>query len=291
MIELTVALPMFRNKTIAHVALESLCRQKDIDFDWELLIMEEEQDCVGEEELKKYVPRLEAIRCKRIKYWNIKDWIPLSEKWRKLGLASSPTSESFLIQAGDCYSQPYRLKETYDLYASDPNIDWVQAPTGYFYDVSSETVALFSKDFYKDIKWSKSARNHPCALNMSMRRKYASQLAEANVKSSVDMWLFNQCKEMKGEALVVGSIESDNWKLGVDVHGLNKISVKRGSRILGSVPPFRQSDANIDDIVPEDIAEFLRDIKQHVKRNQTIFNVPGNEPARGKKKKSRKRRR
>ena len=276
MIELTVGLPMFRNRTIAHVALESLCRQKDIDFDWELLIMEEQQDCVGEEELKKYFPRLEAIRCKRIKYWNIKDWIPLSEKWRKLGLASSPTSESFLIQAGDCYSQPYRLKETYDLYASDPNIDWVQAPTGYFYDVPSETVALFSKDFYKDIKWSKSARNHPCALNMSMRRKYASQLAEANVKSSVDMWLFNQCKEIKGGDLVVGSIKSDNWKLGVDVHGLNKISVKRGSRIRKSVAPFSRSDAKIDDIVPEDIAEFLREIKQYVEGNQTIFNIPGN---------------
>jgi len=50
MIELTVGIPMFRSRHIGWLALESLCRQKDIDFKWELLIMEEEES-LGEEKV------------------------------------------------------------------------------------------------------------------------------------------------------------------------------------------------------------------------------------------------
>lgn len=272
MIELTVALPMFRNKSIGHLALESLVRQKNINFEWELLIMEEAQDCVGEEKIREYVPALEKIGCKRIKYWQIPTWIPLSQKWQKLATAASDTSQSFLIQAADCFSQPYRLRETYDLYAADANIDWVQSPQGYFYDINSEAVALFSKAFFKKIKWSKSAQNHPCALNMSMRTKYARQLPEAQVKSSVDSWLFKSCTTIKGSPLNVGSIDSENWKLGVDVHGVNKISIHRGSRIAKSTPPFqRDEDVKLDDLVPEEIALMIRGLKSEISNNKTIY--------------------
>ena len=41
MYAMTVALPMYRCRSIGWLALESLCNQVDIDFEWELIIMEE----------------------------------------------------------------------------------------------------------------------------------------------------------------------------------------------------------------------------------------------------------
>jgi len=39
MIELSVGLPFFRSKYIGWAALESLCLQENINFEWELIIM------------------------------------------------------------------------------------------------------------------------------------------------------------------------------------------------------------------------------------------------------------
>ena len=44
MIEASVTLPLFRSQYIAWLQLESLCRQQDVDFEWELLIAEEQGD-------------------------------------------------------------------------------------------------------------------------------------------------------------------------------------------------------------------------------------------------------
>ena len=53
MIELTVGLPMFRSEKIAHLAFESLCNQKNIDFEWELLIMEESEERFGPDRVRE----------------------------------------------------------------------------------------------------------------------------------------------------------------------------------------------------------------------------------------------
>lgn len=50
MIELTVAMPLYNSKYIAWLAMESLCRQKNVTFDWELIVSEEQNDeMYGEE--------------------------------------------------------------------------------------------------------------------------------------------------------------------------------------------------------------------------------------------------
>lgn len=53
-VALTCALPMYRAKDIGWLGLESLCRQEDIDFAWELIIMEEEQECFGKANVLAY---------------------------------------------------------------------------------------------------------------------------------------------------------------------------------------------------------------------------------------------
>ena len=40
-IKFTVALPVYNSKKIAWISLESLIRQENIDFDWELIVYEE----------------------------------------------------------------------------------------------------------------------------------------------------------------------------------------------------------------------------------------------------------
>jgi hypothetical protein len=275
MIELSVGLPMFRSESIGHLALESLARQKDVDFGWELLIMEEADGCFGEQKLKEYAERLREAGCKRLEYWQIESWIPLAFKWKYLGSNCSPTSESFLLQAADCYSQPYRLRETYDLFKEDPEVDWVQSPLGYFYDIASETVALFDQDSYEKITWDGSASKHPCALNMAMRARYARGLPAEPVKSSVDSWLYNICTSLKGSPLIVNSNNSDNYSRGVDVHGMNKISIHRGNRIAEFTPPFEKTEMALDDLVPEDIADFIRQHKDKVASNITIYHELG----------------
>jgi len=44
MIEMSVVMPLYRAKFIGWLAFESLIRQKGIDFEWELIIMQEKND-------------------------------------------------------------------------------------------------------------------------------------------------------------------------------------------------------------------------------------------------------
>lgn len=265
MIELSVGLPMFRSKDIAFVAFESLCNQKGIDFGWELLIMEESgEDCFGQSEVQKYAKRLGDVGCKRIAYKELDDWVPLSFKWKFLGQQSSET-RCFLLQAADCYSQPYRLKETHDLFKSSPETDWVQSPLGYFYHVVPDKMVLFNKDH--------PLYDHRCALNMAIRTTLVKDLPPEFIPSGVDSWLFRTCEKMKGQPLSVQSNESDNWKLGVDVHGFNKISRDRGSMIMNIDPPFEASERALEGLVPDYIAQFIRDLKIKAGNNKTIYDL------------------
>ena len=264
MIELTVGLPMFRSEKIAHLAFESLCNQKNIDFDWELLIMEESDERFGPDRVREYAARLEEVGCKRIVYKPLDQWIPLSFKWKFLGGMSSD-SKCFLIQAHDCYSQPYRLKETYDIFNSDPSVDWVNSPLGCFYHIEAEQMVRFNQGLYQ----------HPCALNMAMRTEYAKQLPAEQVPSSVDSWLFRTCTEIKGSDLVVVNNDSENWKKGVDIHGLNKISIDRGKMIVDVQVPFEKTDLTLDELVPEYIAKFIRSKKESVADNKMIYHQMG----------------
>ena len=260
MIELTVGLPMFRSSTIAHLAFESLCNQEGVDFGWELLIIEEVEDCFGEEKIKEYLPRLEAVGCKRVVYKSLEQWVPLSFKWKFLG-ESSADSKCFLLQAADCYSQPYRLKETYDLFNDDPSVDWVQSPLGCFYHIQTGQMVRFNQDLYQ----------HKCALNMAIRTELIRQLPSEQVPAGVDSWLFRTCTALKGSELEVKNNDSGNWRRGVDIHGLNKISLDRGQMILDVVPPFEHSDEELDDLVPDQVADFIRSKKESAKDNKTIW--------------------
>lgn len=260
-ITLTVGLPMYRSVSIGWLALEGLCRQADIGFRWELIVAEEPEEAFTEERLRAYAPRLKAVGCGRIAYLPCAEWVPLSVKWRRIAEAASTGSEMFLLQAADCYSQPHRLASTAKLF-EDPAVDWVQAPVGPFFDLITESVTLYDHALVQERSRPDTGRPaSPCALNMATRTRYMRQLADERVAKSVDRWLFSSIKDIKQAPLVVACDESDGWRHGLDTHGLNQISHKRGFSMQGIEPPFRASDLSIDEIVPPDIVRMLKEAR------------------------------
>tara|TARA_R110002020_G_scaffold52917_1_gene148411 strand:- start:611 stop:1396 length:786 start_codon:yes stop_codon:yes gene_type:complete len=258
---ITVGLPMFRSQNIAWLAMESLCAQSGIDFEWELLIAEEsESPAFGLDRIKSYIPRLKEVGCKKLEYYEMDSWQPLGRKWRYMAQKSGDTL-GFILQASDCYSQPYRLKETHDIFLQNSNIDWVQSPKGYFYNIENEKVVLFDHDLY----------NHPCALNMAVRTELIRKIPPNTRKASVDSWLYKTFTEAKGKKLNVHFNQSDNWKLGLDTHGLNTISKDRTDMINETVPPFTDTKTKLEDIVPTEVSQLLHSSKEFVSINQRLI--------------------
>ena len=50
---------MYRAQHAGWLALESLCWQRDVDFEWELIVIEEQFDAMGEDAVRAYEGRLQ----------------------------------------------------------------------------------------------------------------------------------------------------------------------------------------------------------------------------------------
>jgi len=245
MIKLTIGLPVFNSKDIAWLAMEGLCRQKKIDFEWELLIAEEESaNFSGKDFFKEYSERLKLVGCKNLTYFFLDKWIPLSQKWKKLGEEANKDSVCFLLQAVDCYSQPYRLKDSFETICA--GYDWYKANKGLFYYIQTEQHILFSDKENKQRG----------GLNMSARTDCMRNLPLSDRASCVDGWLVKNINPQK-----VFVDDSNNWKFGVDTHGYNNISKKR-SKFFNKIEfPFVETDLRIDNLLPKDIVERLKLMK------------------------------
>ena len=279
--KLTCALPMYRAKNIGWLALELLCHQEDIDFKWELIIIEEEEQSFGEEQIRAYEERLAKVGCiTPITYIKLPIWIPLAEKWYRIAQQASNTL-GFLLVAADCYSQPKRLIQTKQLLE---DYEWVQSPVGPFYDLRDDVLCLYD---HFQIKW------HPCALNMAGRTDLIKQLPMSKRRRGIDGWMYQELVKIVGRDLKVSKNTSKDYKRGVDIHGLNNVSrdarpklMKGWSRLApddrwhipeipsygkifhreGGVNPFRSSTDDepqtIHDILPPDIVKRLLSLKE-----------------------------
>lgn len=263
MIEMTVALPMYRSKDIAWLALESLCRQKDVDFEWELIVIEEMQECFSEKKLITYSERLKNAGCQRIFYKQIHRWIPLYIKWKKIAEEVSPTSKAFLLKAADCYSQPYRLRETYDLMVKR-GYDWVASQQGAFYDIKSELLVIYDGRQGIVSKFGKKGKTVG-GLNMAIKPHFIKEMPYAVISRRVDTAIIKAAREIcKDNKSIFRTVynESDNWKYGVDTNGLNNISSKRLEAMKSNPQVFKKTDMTIEDILPEDVVIKLKSCKK-----------------------------
>jgi hypothetical protein len=245
MIKLTVGLPVFNSKNIAWLAMEGLCRQKGIDFGWEIIVVEESDDnSCGKEFFDSYFERLKQIGCRRILYISLPCWVPLSQKWRLLGQRADVNSVAFVFQAADCYSEPNRLRTTME--AINLGNDWYKANQGLFYWIQKQQHILFSDK--KNIQRG--------GLNMGAKTEDVRKLSFEAVRAKVDGWLV---KNIDPKRVFIN--ETDDWLYGVDTHGFNNISKKRSKFFSDIVFPFVETDLKIQLFLPDDIVERLKSMK------------------------------
>lgn len=243
MIELTVALPVWNSKKIVWLALESLCRQRDISFNWELIVCEEQdENGFGVENYLKYKDRLKHVGCVNLKVIPLKKWISLGQKYYKIIQNSNVNSKALLLQAADCYSQPFRLNESYQKIVKN-NYDWVCYKIGAFIDLHSWNHIL-----YNDL-----SKQQKAGLNMAFCMKSARKLPNEERKKLVDGWLYNNLN-IKNPC----DIDPKHWKLGVDTHGLNNISKSRQKYFKKEKHPFYKTDYKVDYYLPKDVVERLK---------------------------------
>lgn len=254
MIELTVALPLYNAKNIAWLALESLCRQKDVNFEWELICAEETTpNPFTKEGVLKYEERLKQVNCKRIEFIELNQKIPLSFKWKLIARKAMDTSIAFLLQAGDCYSQPYRLKESYDLLVKQ-EYEWISSQIGPFYEINTGLVFLY--DLRK--------RPRTAGLNMGARIELIKNLPDEIKNKSVDSWIVTSITNYLKRAPKRAFNNSDNWKYGFDSHGLNNISKGR-SKIMRTKKDIYNGTVDLNQYIDSDILTRIKDCARLVK--------------------------
>jgi len=256
MIELTVALPMWKSKYFGWLPLESFIRQQNIDFDWELIIMEEKEECFGEDSIMEYKDKLFNVRCKEIKYIQIDDWIPLAQKWRNIALEADVNSECFLCHAADNFSQPMRLKESYDAIVKN-DMDYIVYPQVYFYSIPTEEIILHS--FLKSFK-----KNEPCkGLHYSYKTVYAKKLPLSDKRKTIDGWTFANIKNISkkiNNRYNFSYIVSEHWDKGFNTHGFHSLTLNRYNKSKKQGKIIKNPEKIIKKW-PEDVLNRLKSLK------------------------------
>ncbi len=241
---LSVALPIWNSKEIAWLALEGLCRQKGVDFEWELIICEEKQNAFGQEEVVKYVERLKKVGCVRVLYVSLDFKITLPNKWRMIAEKISTSSKVFILQSADDFSEPNRLKNSYDLIVNKGH-DWVQNKKTVMYNVKNGKTLLYNPNSY----------GYPTGLNMAVSTELLGKLQPSFILRGVDRWFINSAAPKK---LLWLDNELDG---GCHTFGLNNISLDNKKYFDVPRPPFYKTDVKIETILPKEILTKLQTLK------------------------------
>lgn len=243
---ISVALPLWKARPIVWLALESLAAQQGAP-PWELLVYEEPQGSDAQGVLAGFSEPLLRAGCVRILYLDDVPeggrW-PLGMKWHLLGRATDSDSTGMLLQAADCYSPPTRLAETAERLAE--GFDWVFAEEGPFYDVNRGTLVMYRR------------RGVPTGLSMAMSGDLARALPEMWAKAGVDSAVAAAIKKMKPDLRVCRDLSQSG---GLDVHGRNVISRRRGRMMSERARPFYALEKELSELVPGPIADRLRAMK------------------------------
>lgn len=258
MIELSVILPMFRAKYIAWLALESLARQRSVDFEWELIIAEEANDeTLGYDEIMKYKERLESCGCVRVRYTGLNKWIPLGKKIALCLDYCDLDSEVYVPTPADYYSAPLRLATTYKAFQEN-EIDWFKTSRTIYYDIVSGITALH------DIS---GTNRYDCA-DMARSLEFRKYLAGDGPVRGVDGWFYANyvriAREVFKRELRVFADTSDNWKYAMNTDGLNSISTDRVERMKDGRSCFCSCPVDVRKTIPSDILSRLEDCRKHV---------------------------
>lgn len=260
MIELSVALPLFRTKYIGWLALESLCRQEGIDFGWELIIDEEEEESIGKQEIEKYGDRLDVVGCRKITYVGRKTRIPLGLKMTQLVQRCDKGSRAIAFSAGDYYCPPKRLATQYSAFVENPNIHWFRSAKTIFYDIETKNSVLYDTS-KKATQSDTSGKFIPLHL--------ARRIPPTNAARGIDGYFWKTVCGLCGgvKKVNVFNDKTDNWKYGFNTHGLNNLSgAERKIWFLGAVknPYVLANPIDLKTTIPKDILMKIEDAQKYI---------------------------
>ena len=224
---MTVGLPVYNQADILPLALTGLSKQVGAG-EWELIVSSEDHVW---DVIRDYQDRLLRAGCVKIVEDRLRGWIPLPEKWRRIGHMMDKGSLGLILQAADCYPHPDRIRQSKD--AMNDGFDWYHERKGYFYDINTGRVVLFDGSFNRKSK---------TCLNMCVAKRHVEDLPLSDKAKGIDGWLFRMIKNPKVYLF-------KGLPRGVDVHGKNNISVKRGGMIKEYKPPFFKTNKRIEDII------------------------------------------
>ena len=233
---ITVAIPVWKNKDIAWLCMESLKRQKDIDFEWEIIIFEEEHDQqLGYEYFFEY---LSGIGTRAITYHTHPDKESLGKKWYKMINTADKDSEGVAFCDADDYCHPYVLRDTLDAFRS--GYDWLGHKNGYFYDFKTGKMIQYS------------SKKRP-GIRLSARMDIAKKLPDKTRPRLIHAWFQ---AHMKPQNILFS--DNDHWKEGLFTNGHNSISKSRDSYFTKPRNPYRVTDKRLEDVVPLHVADRIK---------------------------------
>jgi hypothetical protein len=253
---ISVILPMFRAKHIAWLPLESFCRQKDINFEWELIIAEEtskKYEPFGEKKVHEYQDRLKLVGCSHIKYIGLNNWIPLGKKMSILIANVSKNSKIITSSSADYYSSPMRLTSAYKVF-EEVNPDLILITKVIYYNIADGKVILFNSNGRKrkDDVPGKSMRT-------SLLKKVFPKPNKINRSTGIDGFIFKSSKNYRrkqGRNLKIHFDKSNSWKYCFNTNGINNISSR--SHCFENVRfPFRHCPVDLKKTIPPEILKRL----------------------------------
>lgn len=210
-IVLSVGMPLYKSEKIVLLALEGLRLQKDIDFGWELIIIEEFGNSL--ELIKKFIGKLP--NCQRVYYLKLKNRknIPLSTKWIMISKKTSDTSNIFVMQDSDDFS-PNRKLYIHKEHFKNKDCVLSSFTKGIFYNIHTKQVMIYN---YRN----KRSYN----LLHAVRPSYIKNIKDPKVYRLI---FSNFFLKIKPENIYKDyTIDKDNWKTGLFTDGYNTVSVSR----------------------------------------------------------------
>lgn len=245
---ITIGLPLYKAQHTAFIALEGLCRQ-DTDSEWELIVVEEDEEALGRDRLLEYKNRLEAAGCQQIKHLQLKNWIPLSEKWHEMTRLIGRGSIAFLLQAGDNYPNYKRIEAANDIF-EDGRVDMLHSKSGFFYDIHTGTTCIAQFPGY----------NGKMGMDKSFSTKLFKHLPRGTRRSGVDGWIKRCIRKQKGTGLKVYLDKSYIWMYGLNTNGVNHITTDRSEKMQKSIYPY--ATTNNKPSIPEEVFDKIKGLRQ-----------------------------
>ena len=245
MIKGTVALPVYNSQQILWLCLESLCRQNPPVNEWELIVFEERHatQC-GDQYIRKYLERLQAIGCKKYTYLTSTDRISLPQKWARIARKAHEDSEYFCLCAADNFYHPWLLVDSEQ---AVKKCDWFITTKGYFYDLRLKKMILY--DYRGRI-----------GLQMTASTPLTRDLPTATLSRGVDGWFF---KNLKPKKIILDP--SDHWEKTLWTNGCNNISKARHKFFINPRSVYKPTNQILNNVVPDDIYNMIINLSNNLK--------------------------